>query len=488
MPVLPAASAEPRHSRGGAGGVRPRRRARRSEQTVDVPDRVARGPHYSDAFKKAWCKIAALDVDANAEHCNASVQNLAGFSGMSKPAFERALTEGHRPGPDGSEPEFTTERRTHRGGRGRTAIREVRPVAYDEPCVTVPVWIVDAAEPRELAAVLAIARAQADGHQLTYAELAGELFHHRGLRKGRPLSERTARRLSERLRAKGFITVDPRAGYQGRDVLAVRTLPVEEVTDRQPTLSAPAPGPDNHDGSGPDSRDGSLASKEDQQVCTDEEAQVGGPFRRRRGDRKWAATPVDTASNTATAGNGAGVPGTFRPAAPARPYDGPRLTLSPRVWAVLAPVHDLLPGLRPFVLRRLAREIGAHLNAGVLPEDLTEQLRRVRAWTPDEEIRDPGRWLLAAALPLRHGGCGRTDCVGGYQRHTGHRCKACQELLGDRIRAHAPHAPPSPHRAPHKAPPRSVQPLLECPGCAAPYRPPARHPCRLCGTELTAPA
>ena len=185
MHRLPEPAAEPRRTRGGAGGaVRPRKRMRRSEQTVDVPERVYRGAHYSDAFKKAWAKMAALDVDGNVEHCNASVANMAAFTGLSKSSFERALKEGHAPGPDGGAPEFTTRRMTHRGGRGRTAIREVRGVAYGERFVTVPMWIADAAEPRELAAVLLIAHAEADGHALTAEELAGELFHHHGKHKG----------------------------------------------------------------------------------------------------------------------------------------------------------------------------------------------------------------------------------------------------------------------------------------------------------------
>ncbi|NUS29789.1 MAG: hypothetical protein HOV92_37000 [Streptomyces sp.] len=443
MTRLPEPAPEPRH-RGGAGGVRPRKRMRRSEQTIDFPERVYRGPHYSDAFKKAWAKMAALDVDGNIEHCNASVANMAAFTGLSKSAFERALKEGRHPGPDGGAPEFTTRRMTHRGGCGRTAIREVRPVACDERYVTVPMWIADAAEPRELAAVLLIAHAADDRHALTAEELAGELFHHHGKRQGQPLSERTVRRLIDRCEGKGFLDVDRRSGYQGRHVLTVRDTPLqaapEPVPDPESTPAAPAPCPDNHDGSGPDTHDGSLAIKEYKQAVTDEVAQVGGAFRRRRGDRKWVADSVDTAGNDAGARDLA-VPATFRPTVPPprRPYDGPPLTLSPRVWAVLEPVADLLPAVSDFAVRRIAREIGRQLDTGIWAEEIRDQIARLRRWTPSEDIPDPGRWLLGAVLPVRSK-CGKTGCHWGFLAYTGEPCKDCAEIEADRARTgHPPH-------------------------------------------------
>lgn len=446
MPFLPAACAEPRHLRGGAGGVRPRRRMRRSEQTVEVPERVYRGPHYSDAFKKAWCKGATLDVDGNLEHCNASVANMAAFCGLSKSAFERALTEGRHPGPDGGAPEFTTRRMTHRGGRGRTAIRTVRGIAYGERFVTVPGWIADAAEPRELAAVLLIAHAAADGHQLTAAELAQELFHHHGKRKGEAVSERTARRLIDRCEAKGFLDVDHRAGYQGRDILTVRDTPLEAVPDTpdpipDPTPTAPASCPDIHDGSGPDNHDGSLAYEEDQRVCTD-----GGT--QERGSSAVGEVTVSVRPPVDTAGSTSAVPpalrSSVRPCAPPA-YAGPQLTLSPRVWSVLTPVADLLPGISVFAVRRIAREVGRQLDDGIWPEEIRDQLQRLRAWTPAEDIRDPGRWLLGAVLPVRSR-CQRTGCHWGFLTHTGMPCKACAELAsGDSDPPDTDGPPPRPY-------------------------------------------
>lgn len=423
MTRLPALAAEPRHSRGGAGGVRPRRPARRSGQQIEVPERVYRGPHYSDVFKKIWCKGAALDVDGNAEHCNASVARMAEFTDVSKRTFERGLTEGRHPGPDGGAPEFTTTRKTLPGGRGRTAVREVRSIEHGESFVTVPGWIADAAEPRELAAVLLIAHAEKAGHHPTAAELAGELFHHGGKHKGEPVSERTARRLIDRLEAKGFIDVGHRAGYQGRDTLTVRHAPLQAVPTPETT---PQVSPDNHGGSGPDSHGGSLAIKEDRQVCTDGVAQVGGPIRRRRPTATSArehATGRDTVADTFGRRTG--------------------LDLTPHawraVWQVLTPVREELPALSGWEWERVVADVLRLLADGQHAERLADRLQRrhtkMRAvspgyqqWltsqgAPPEGWRSFSRWLIGAGLTRR--GCSDPDCESGTLWPDGTDCPAC---------------------------------------------------------------
>lgn len=184
--------------------------------------------------------------------------------------------------------------------------------------------------------------------------------------------------------------------------------------------------PDIHDGSGADDHDGSLASEEDPVTDRPEKTHVPGGIRCRRGDRKWVAAPVDNP-----------VPDTFRseglalradadtPTPPScdRPaYDGPGLQLSPRVWRVLAPVHHELPGIRTWMLRRIAREIGAQLDAPAGSEErLTDRLTRRYATT--ETIRDIGRWILGAAL-VRHG-CGDPRCETGVIWETGSDCETC---------------------------------------------------------------
>ncbi|MEU3256141.1 hypothetical protein ABZ659_35495, partial [Streptomyces sp. NPDC006997] len=99
---------------------------------------------------------------------------------------------------------------------------------------------------------------------------------------------------------------------------------------------------------------------------------------------------------------------------------------------------------------------------------LHDQLTRIRAWTPPEAIRDPGRWILGAALPPRPGPCGTPDCHYGFQRYTGAPCKTCAEITADARRgAHPPH----------------TATWHECTTCQAPSRTPLTgHQCTTCRT------
>jgi len=109
--------------------------------------------------------------------------------------------------------------------------------------------------------------------------------------------------------------------------------------------------------------------------------------------------------------------------APGRPeYTGPALQLSPRIWRVLAPVHHELSALSPYVLRRVAREIGSQLDAyGGSEERLADRL--TRRYASSKTIRDFGRWLLGAALVRR--GCGDARCESGVIWDSGADCETC---------------------------------------------------------------
>jgi hypothetical protein len=403
---------------------------------VDIPERVYRGSHYSDVFVKAWAKLAALDVDTNgSQHCFASVRELARHAGLSKRDVERALTEGRTSGPDGQEPEFTTQRNTHKGGTGFAAYRAVRPVLAAERSVRVPVTMCEALEPRQLRAALLLLHAAADGYVPTAAELAGELFHHSGKNIGKPLGERTARRITAALEETGWIDVGHRSGRQGRNVITVhrhplRPEPITEPTAEASVAAAAEPAcADIHGGSGPDTSGGSLATEEYSSVPTDVVPEIAGGIRRRRPDRSKAG--ASAGAHTAADG-GHGEVGlrpddeTSTTTNTDRPHwlAGRGIRLSERVWHVLTPVHHELPALSPFVLRRLAQTIGEALDAGTDPVRLTDRLTRRYAST--ETIRDVGRWLLGPGLVRR--GCGLKACESGTLWPTGADCAVCADL------------------------------------------------------------
>ena len=449
-----AAIAEPRHtSRGGArsaGRVRPRRPQRRAIQQVEIPERVYRGSHYSDVFIKAWAKMAALDVDTNPEHCNAHVTEMARFCGLSLRAFQRALTEGRTPGPDGALPEFSTQRMTRKSGTGRTAIRQVRPIVEGERYVTVAVAMCDALEPRRLRAALLMAHTAkySPGYQPTAAELAGELFHHHGKSAGKPLSERTARRIVHDLEATGWVSVGHRAGHQGRHTVAVNAHPIlaEQLSldldatgtaAGAPDGSAASPAPelgeasaDNHGGSGPATGGGSLAIKEYTGVPTDAFAapqEVGGSRRRRVTVRKPATDASELANGTFGPGASRAPRGTHPTQQPTgQAYSGPELRWTERIHISLAPVRHLLqPDANRFLLRKVAREIGRQLDTAattlMTPERMAARIAgRYRDAGP---IRDITAWLLAVGITPR--GCGQPLCEGGQLWPTGETCETC---------------------------------------------------------------
>ncbi|WP_137991220.1 hypothetical protein [Streptomyces vilmorinianum] len=414
--------------------------SRTRPQRVRVPWRVVASSHYSDAALAVYVKVAALG--ARPEGCTASVEYLVGLLGMSRSGVERALTQLMRPAPDDDVAELTSYRRTHPGGMGTTAVRRVRKPSATEAFVWVPSAAAESLSPRQLRAYAAVAYAVATGHQVTLAELGQVLRSRSGKRAGQPLDPRTVRRTLRSLADLGWIAMDARAGYRGRHTYTVYEEPAQ--------LSLTA---DTHDGSGADLGDGSLATKEAPRTDSPDDERAGGSIRRRR-DQVVARGPVENPA-----------PAPLR-AAPKRPYTGPGLTLAPRIWQVLEPVHVLFGGLSPYVVRKLAREVGHQLDRGVEPERLRSRLEFRFACT--DEIRDPGRWLLGAAVIRR--GCGLDACESGVIWRTGERCQVCA--------ARPPGRPPGPRRPGNPAPaypgpPRQRATCCPCPDCSpAPSRSP----------------
>jgi len=417
-----------------AAGVRPRG----GDTAVKVPLRLVVGAQYPDAALSVYVKIAAL---SQGRACEARVDTLAQYLGMSKSAVERGLRPLTQPDPVDNLIEVPTIRRAYRDGRGRSAERSTRPLADGELWVRIPVRAAEALTPRLLRLYALLAYATARRIPVTAAELGEMLHHHSGQKASQALGERQARRLVDELDATGWLNVGRREGQRGRHAYETRRHPLSAVPAR---AAAPAAdddaaadgeqlplwegeAPDIHDGSGPDDHDGSLASKEDHRTDPHEKTQLGGGIRRRRGDRKWVAGPVDNPVPPAfgrgdlvlrTDGQTDG-PG---PAAGRPAYTGPVLQLSPRIWRVLAPVHHELADIRPYLMRRIAREIGAQLDApGGSEQRLTDRLARRYATT--DTIRDMGRWLLGAGL-ARHG-CPHPDCESGVIWPTGADCETC---------------------------------------------------------------
>ncbi|MEU3256142.1 hypothetical protein ABZ659_35500, partial [Streptomyces sp. NPDC006997] len=343
LPASPAA-AEPRRTRGGAGGAG-------RGQWVRYPLRVVTDTEaYADADTKVYGKVKALSKN---RECEAAVARLAEFTGLSVSAVEKALTRLSRPAPTDGIRELTRRQRSHRTtGKGRTNARTCRDLEDDERYVCAPVRAADTLRGTLHRLYLLLRYTTlVERRDLTLAEIGAALRHHGGERAGKPLHEGTATHLLDELEALGWITQDKRAGYRGRHRITVHDDPLRPVDE--PDVPPPGPGttpattPDPQYGAAPDHEYGAPAYKEDQGLTHPRIARAGGPFRRRRGTGSTPAEPVNTAGNStgcnypvapASGDVPASLRGPVRP--PARPaYDGPPLTLSPRVWAVLAPVR-----------------------------------------------------------------------------------------------------------------------------------------------------
>ncbi|MEV7684514.1 hypothetical protein [Streptomyces bungoensis] len=370
-------------------------------QRVRVPLRVIVGA-YADATVSVYVKIAALDRRDTG--CEAGVTYLAGLLGLARSTVERALTQLMRPDPADDVVELTSHRRTHAGGTGQTAVRRIRATNHRrEHGAWVPSRAAESLSPRQLRAYAALAYATAVGQDATLTELARVLRHRAGTKAGQPLDVRSVRRILRDLERLGWISVERRAGYRGRHHYTVHDEPL------QAALTA-----DTGEGSGGDLGEGSLASKEHHRTDSPEEPPAGGSIRRRRDTGNSARATVENPL----------LPPSLR-----RPYTGPQLSLAPRIWRVLEPIKPLLAGLSPYVVREAAREIGRQLDAGTDGQDLRDRLQFRFATT--ETIRDPGRWLLGAALRRpapRPSRCGLADCDDGVMRYTDAPCKACAEL------------------------------------------------------------
>ncbi|MFI6476189.1 hypothetical protein ACIBL5_38930 [Streptomyces sp. NPDC050516] len=408
---------------------------------------------YADVALSVYMKVKALGQ--RPEGCTAGATTLASYLGMSTSSVERGLAQLRSPRPDGQTELPENTRRSLPGGTGTTARRRVRPMPPTERFVWLPVAACEDLTPRQLRMYAVLLYSQAQRIPLTLTELAGFLRHYSGKRAGQPITATAAASIVDELEAAGWVTVQRRAGGQGRNHYLAHEIPPSATpkpgpaTHHSTSPNPPGEPPQNMptarlgEGSGSPVHGGSLASKEDHKTVRPENerrtsppavgetrvVQAAQPVKNPsaplahelalRADDKHSPSPAPAHTTPSRSAGGGD-----------RPYTGPQLTLSPQIYAVLEPVHWLLQRVNnTFLVRQIAREVGRQLRDGMEPARLRHRLTVRFAGIIPDEIRDPGRWLLGVALP--RWGCGHLDCEAGTMWSTGAACAVCEEVVAD---------------------------------------------------------
>ncbi|MET8751345.1 hypothetical protein ABZW32_14790 [Streptomyces sp. NPDC004667] len=438
-------------------------------QRVRVPMRLVSSPFYSDIALSVYVKVAALA--ARPEGCEARSVRIASYLMLSVASVERGMKELTRPGPDGFV-ELRSVRRTLPGGKGQSALRTVRQMARTEKFVWLPVAASEDLTPRQLRAYAVIVFAEKMGIALTEGELAGYLRHRSGKKAGQPITAAAAGEVVDGLEAARWVTVQRRAGAQGRHHYIAHDIATEAVVNAgervadsvpeevQEGAEQPVEGvadgaacPLVGEGSGVRVGEGSLANRESPRTDSpdDERALISpavgevpvvaaaeavenladvaarsegeGGVALRAGEISQPSSKPDGEKRSSKGG------GSSRSS-----YTGPQLAMSPEIYSVLEPVHVLLERVTSaFVVRKIAREVGRQLREGTVADRLHHRLTARLAKVMISDIRDPGRWLLGVALP--RWGCGHQDCEAGIIWRTGAACELCAETVQDRFAA-----------------------------------------------------
>ncbi|MFJ4320603.1 hypothetical protein ACIP46_35775 [Streptomyces lavendulae] len=435
-------------------------------QRVKVPMRLVSSPFYADVALSVYVKVKALA--ARPEGCQARSSTIASYLGLSVASAERGMTQLTRPGPDGVV-ELWSNRRTLPGGKGESALRTVRPMKRTEQFVWLPVAASEDLTPRQLRAFAVIAFAEQMGIALTEGELAGHLRHHSGKRAGQPITAAAAGEVVDGLEAARWVTVQRRAGAQGRHRLIAHDIaPTDAVRLSEPVENTAPKGVQEYpqepvggaveglgsslvgEGSGPLVGEGSLAYKESPKTDSpDDERALISPAVGEVPVVKAAGAVENLAGTEARSETGGRValrageisqpsskpnsekPGSMGGGSSRSSHAGPQLAMSPEIYAVLEPVHVLLEQVTSsFVARKIAREVGRQLREGTAPGRLQHRLTARLAKVMISDIRDAGRWLLGVALP--RWGCGYQDCEAGIIWRTGAACELCAETVQDR--------------------------------------------------------
>ncbi|WP_189135302.1 hypothetical protein [Wenjunlia tyrosinilytica] len=417
----------------------------RRTDRVRVPWRVISSAAYPDSALAVYIKVKALAM--RPEACTAGVAVLAAYLRLSKRTVERGLSALSNPDPHDGVVELLSQRRTKPGGQGTTALRSPRKMNTSERFVWVPVAAADDLDPRQLRAWAALAYAQAQNMQVSESELGELLRHHRGSRAGQPVGAACAGSTVDALEARGWLTVQRRAGRQGRHLFTVvqptgspskTSMTGDDPNGPRTATDDPRRGSASGGGSGSPSGGGSLATKEDHLTdrhdhdaaapCPPAAGEI--PLSRRNVPTLDARTPHVAASSANLALRAAAAPPTptptKRPSAPGghrRPYTGPPLTYNPRISWVLEPLRSLIPRTTVYIQRQIAREVGAQLALGTEPARLRERLQLRLARTDPAQISNVGGWIIKAALP--RWGCYDPKCESGIRWATGQACQVC---------------------------------------------------------------
>ncbi|MFF1779856.1 hypothetical protein [Streptomyces virginiae] len=396
---------------------------------------------------------------------------IASYLGLSVASVERGMKELTRPGPDGVV-ELRSVRRTLPGGKGQSALRTVRQMTRPEKFVWLPVAASEDLTPRQLRAYAVIVFAEKMGIALTEGELAGYLRHRSGKKAGQPVTAAAAGEVLDGVEAARWVTVQRRAGAQGRHRYIAHDIAPEAVTSggepvADSVLKEVQEGAEQSvegaadgtacllvgEGSGVRVGEGSLANRELPRTDSpDDERALISPAVGEVPVVEGAGALENAADAEARSESAGGV--ALRAGEISQPsskpngekcsgkgggssrssYTGPQLAMSPEIYSVLEPVHVLLERVTSsFVVRKIAREVGRQLREGTAGDRLQHRLTARLAKVMISDIRDPGRWLLGVALP--RWGCGYQDCEAGIIWRTGAACELCAETVQDRCAA-----------------------------------------------------
>ncbi|GHG22830.1 hypothetical protein ACFFSH_28845 [Streptomyces filamentosus] len=462
--------------------------------------RLVESPHYADVALSVYMKIKALGQ--RPEGCTAGAAVLASYLGVSRSSVERGIAQLRRPGPDGVIELPVNRRRSLPGGCGTTAQRRVRPMHRDERFIWLPVAACEDLSPRQLRAYAVLCFAQTQRIPLTEGELAGHLYHHSGACAGTTLSATSAGKVVDALEDAGWVSVLRRSGVQGRHQFIAHDVPPAPGGARPLSpVESTSSSSQLDEGSGLEAGEGSLATREDHRIDRpDDERRPDSPAVGEVQVDKGARPVDNSGSNTAhdPAQDGFALrAGQEPPRSQTSPasrghYDGPQLTLHPRIVEVLEPVQVLYEQANTFMQRRIAREVGRQLDHGCAPDRLRQRLRTRFAGVFLSDVKDPARWLMGVALP--RWGCGHLACESGVMWPSGEPCAACADIraarLREREREHRIERGQCPDHGlggpgvgcTECAPPRRRRPVLA--NAAAPPAPAALSVCRECGCRI----